>query len=161
MTCFRSLFCLQIQLQAGFPGSSAGKESVWYAGDPGSIPGSQRSPGEGIGYALQNSWASLVAQMVKNRLQCKRPRFHSWVRKFPWRRDRLPTPVFKGFPGGSDGRESACNVEDLVSTPGLGRSSGGGHGYPLQYCCLENPMDRATWWATVHGVAKSQTRLSD
>ena len=60
----------------------------------------------------------------------------------------------KGFPGGSDGKESACNAGDLNSIPGLGRSPGGGHGNPLQYSCLEKPMDRGTWQATVHGVAK-------
>ena len=52
---------------------------------------------------------------------------------------RLPTPVFMGFPGVSDSKESACNVGDLRSVPGLGRSPGGGHGNPLQYSCLENP----------------------
>ena len=56
-----------------------------------------------------------------------------------WRRDRLPTPVFLGFPGGSDGKESAGNARNLGSTPGLGRSLGGGHGNLLQYSCLENP----------------------
>ena len=66
-----------------------------------------------------------------------------------------------GFPDGSDSKESACSVGDLVSIPGLGRSPGGGHGNPLQYSCLENPMDRGVWRATVHGVAKSRTRLSD
>ena len=66
-----------------------------------------------------------------------------------------------GFPGGSDGKESACNVGDLGSIPELGRSPGGGHGNPLQYSCLENPMDRGAWRATVHGVTKSQTRLSN
>ena len=81
--------------------------------------------------------------------------------RFPWRRDRLPTPVFLGFPGGSDGKESACNVGDLGSIPGLGRSPGGGHGKPLQYSCLENPMNREAWQAPVYGVAKSWTRLSD
>ena len=54
-------------------------------------------------------------------------------------RDRLPSPVFLGFPGGSDNKESACNVGDLGLIPGLGRSPGGGHGNPLQYSCLENP----------------------
>ena len=66
-----------------------------------------------------------------------------------------------GLPGGSDGKESACNVGDLGSIPGLGRSPGGGHGNPLQNSCLENPMDRGAWQATVHGVAKSRTPLSD
>ena len=59
------------------------------------------------------------------------------------------------FPGGSDGKESACNVEDPGSIPGLGRSSGERNGNPLQYSCLENPMDRGVWWATVHGVTES------
>ena len=67
----------------------------------------------------------------------------------------------KGFPCGSDGKESACNVGDLGSTPGWGRPSGEGTGNPLQCFCLENPMDRGAWWATVHGVSKSQTRLRD
>ena len=62
-----------------------------------------------------------------------------------------------GFPGGSVGKESACNAGDLGSVSGLGRSAGGGHGDPLQYSCLENPMDRGAGWVTVHGVAKSQT----
>ena len=62
-----------------------------------------------------------------------------------------------GFLGGSVGKESACNAGDLGSVSGLGRSAGGGHGDPLQYCFLENPMDRGAGWITVHGVAKSQT----
>ena len=64
-----------------------------------------------------------------------------------------------GFPGGPAGKESTCNVGDLGSIPELGRSLGGGHGNPLQYSCLENPMDRAAWQATVHSIAKSRTRL--
>ena len=64
------------------------------------------------------------------------------------------------LPGGSEVKESARNAGDLGSIPGLGRSPGEGNGNPLQYSCLENPMDGA-WWATVHGVAKSQTRLRD
>ena len=66
-----------------------------------------------------------------------------------------------GFPGGSDGKESACNVGDLGSVPGSGRSSGGGQGNPLQYSCLENPTDRGTWWTTVYGVANNWMRLCD
>ena len=57
--------------------------------------------------------------------------------------------------------ESACNAGDLGSIPGSGKSPGEGNDNPLQYSCLENPMDGGVWWATVHGVAKSQTRLSD
>ena len=62
-----------------------------------------------------------------------------------------------GFHGGSDGKESACNVGDPGSIPGSGRSPGEVNGYPLQYSCLENPMDRGAWQATVHGVTKSWT----
>ena len=105
----------------GFPGSSAGKESACNAGDPGWIPGSWRFPGEGIGYPLRYSWASLVAWKAKNSLQIGRPGFNPWKGRFP----------------------------------------GGGHGNPLQYSFLENPMDRGAWWAIDHGVAKSQTGLSD
>ena len=57
--------------------------------------------------------------------------------------------------------ESACNAGDLGLIPGLGRSTGEGNGNPLQYSCLEDPMDRGAWWATVHGVTESRTRLSD
>ena len=64
---------------------------------------------------------------------------------------------FEGFPGGSDGKESTCTVGDPGSIPGLGRSSGEGNGYPLKYSCLENPMDRGAWQATVRGVAESDT----
>ena len=66
-----------------------------------------------------------------------------------------------GLPGGSDGKASACNVGDPGSIPGSGRSPGGGNGNPLQHSCLQNSMDGGAWWATVHGVAKSWTRLSD
>ena len=69
--------------------------------------------------------------------------------------------VCTGFSGGLDGKEPACNAGDLGSIPGLGRSPGEGNGYPLQYSCLENPMDRGAWQATVHGVAKSRTRQSN
>ena len=66
-----------------------------------------------------------------------------------------------GFPGGSDGKASAYNAGDPGSIPGSGRSPGEGNGNPLQYSCLENPVDGGAWLATVHGVAKSRTRLSD
>ena len=71
-------------------------------------------------------------------------------------KEMATTPVFLGFPGSSAGKESACNAGDLGSIPGLGRSSGEGKGYPLQYSGLENSMD-----CIVHGVTESQTRLSD
>ena len=66
-------------------------------------------------------------------------------------------PCILGFPGGSDDKESPCSVGDLGSIPGFGRPPGAGNGNPLQYSCLENPMDRGAWRATVHGVAKSWT----
>ena len=66
-----------------------------------------------------------------------------------------------GFPGGLDRKEFPCNAGDLGSIPGSGRSPEEGNGNPPQYSCLENPMVRGDWWATVHKVVKSQTRLSD
>ena len=66
-----------------------------------------------------------------------------------------------GFPGDSNGEESACSAGDLGSIPGLGRSPGEGNGNPLQYPCLDNPMDRGAWQATVSGAAKSQTQRSN
>ena len=70
-------------------------------------------------------------------------------------------PVSLGFPCGSDGKESDCNVGDLGLIPRLGRAPGGGHGNPFQYSLVEKPMDRGAWRAAAHGVAKSRTRLSD
>ena len=69
--------------------------------------------------------------------------------------------VSSGFPGSLDGKASAYNVGDQGSISVSGRSPGEGYGNPLQYSCLENPVDRGAWWATVHGVAKNQTQLSD
>ena len=65
--------------------------------------------------------------------------------------------IHKGFPGGSDGKDSACNAGELGSIPGLGRSPGEGNGNPVQCSCLENSMDRGAWLATIHGVEKSWT----
>ena len=92
-------------------------------------------------YTYVYTWASLVAQLVKNLSAMQETPVQSWVRKFPWRRARLPTPVFLGFPGDTDSKESACNVRDLGLIPGLGRSLAGGHSNPLQYSC----------WASPHG----------
>ena len=61
------------------------------------------------------------------------------------------------MPGGSEGKASACNAGDLGSIPGSESFPGGGNGNPLQYSCLQNPMDRGAWWATVHGVTESDT----
>ena len=100
--------------------------------------------------------SSLVAQLGKNLSAMQETPVQFWGWEILWRRNRLPTPVFLGFPCGSAGKESACNVGDLGSIPGLGRSAEEGNGYPLQYSGLENSVD-----CIVHGVAKSQTRLSD
>ena len=66
-----------------------------------------------------------------------------------------------GFPGGSDGKQSACDAGNLCSVSGMGRSPGEWNGFPLQYSCLENSVERGAWRATVHEVAKSQMQLSD
>ena len=93
------LIVVLICISLSFPGSSAGKESAYNAGDPSSIPGSRKCPRGGIGYPLQYSWTSLVAQMVKNHLQYGRPGCDSWVGKIPCWRAWQPTPVF--LPGES------------------------------------------------------------
>ena len=93
-----------------------------------------------------------VAQLVKYPPEMR----ETWVGEIPWRRERQPTPVFLGFPGGSTGKESACKAGDAGSVPGVGRTPAEGNGYPLQYSGLENSTD-----CLVHGVAKSRTRLSD
>ena len=67
----------------------------------------------------------------------------------------------EGFSWDSDGKECACNARDLGSIPGLERYPAEGNGNPLQNPCLENSMTKGAWWATIHGVTKSQTRLSD
>ena len=90
-----------------------------------------------------------ISAMQRVHLQCRRPRFDSWVGKILWRRDRLPTPLFLGFPCGSAGKESACNAGDVGSVPGLRRSPGEGKGPALQHSGLENSMD-----CIVHGVAE-------
>ena len=96
-----------------FHDTSVGKESTYNAGDPGSIPGSRRSAGEGIGYPLQYSWAFLVAQLC---LQCGRPGFNPWIGKIPWGRERLPTPVF--WPREFHGLYSpwGCKESDMTET---------------------------------------------
>ena len=105
--------------------------------------------------------SSLVAQLVKNPSAMQESQLDPWVRKISWRKDRLPTPVFLGFSDSSDSKESTCNVGNLGSSPGLGRSPVEEDGNPLQYSCLENSMDRGAWQATEHGVTKSRTQLSN
>ena len=89
---------------------------------------------------------------------CPALEMQSFVKKLYW--GVVDLQCCNSFPGGPVGEESACNVGDLGSIPGLGRSPGAGHGNPLQYSCPENPMDRGVWRAAVHGVVKSRTRLS-
>ena len=91
--------------------------------------------------------------------------FHNRLRKLSWAWYHI---VFEeqqepsiDFPGGSDSKKSACNAGDLGSIPGSERAPGEGNGNPLQHSCLENPMDRGAWWATVHRITKSQTQLSN
>ena len=94
--------------------------------------------------------------------QCRGSVFHN--RLYCWRgkSGMFPSggpirPLPSSLPGGSEVKVSACNAGDLGSIPGSGRSPGEGNGNPLQYSCLENPMGRGAWWATVHGVAESNT----
>ena len=101
-------------------------------------------------------WASLVAQLIKNLPAMQETPVRFLGQEDPLRRDRLPTQVFLGFPGGSADKESTCNAGDLGSVPQFGRSPGEGNGYPLQYSGLENSMD-----SIVHGVAKNWTQLSN
>ena len=98
------------------------------------------------------TWASLIAQLVKNLPALQETPVQFLGQEDPWRRDRLLTPIFMDFPGGSDGKESTCNVGDLGSIPGLGRSPSEGNGDPLHYSGLEHSMD-----CIVYGVAKSWT----
>ena len=134
---------------------------------------------EGEGPACVQTWAGVngnkgghlrsstqVAQWQRIRLQCRRPGFNPWVRKIPWRREKLPAPVycivhgvakswtqlsdFHFHPGGSVVKNLPANAGhsgDRGSIPGSGRSPGEGNGNPLQYSCLENPMDGGVWRA--------------
>ena len=121
-------------------------------GDLGSIPGLGRSPGEGKGYPLQCSG-------LENYMDCI---VHGVTKSWTWLSHfHFHLRITSGVPGGSDGKESACNDGDLGSVSGLGRSPGEGNGNLLQYFCLENLMDRGAWRATFHGVAKSWTWLSE
>ena len=149
---------LRLQIKLRFPHNSVVKESTCNEGDPSLIPGSGRSAGEWIGYPLQYSWAFLVAQLVKN----PPAMWETWVQSLGWE-----DPVEGGkathssilawiIPWTIADKESACNVGDLGSIPGLGRSNGEGKSYPLQYSGLENSMD-----SVVRGITKNQTRLSD
>ena len=104
----------------GFPHRSVGKESACNVGDPSLIPGSGRSPGEGIGYPLQYSWASLVAQLVKNPPAMWETSVRSLVGKILWKREWLPTPVF--WPGEFHGLYSPWGHKESDTTERLSRS---------------------------------------
>ena len=134
---------------------SDGKASACNAGDLGSILGWGKSPGEGNGNPLQ--YSCLGNPMDRGSCWTM---VHTVAKSLIWLSDFTFT-FSMDFPGGSDSKASVYNAGDLGSIPGSGRSDGEGNGNPLQYYCLENPMDRGAWWATVHGVAKSRTRLSD
>ena len=114
--------------------------------------------------AISNGLTKVFGQVFFIRCMEKlnSPNFGQFNISFNFYRSELS--YFGGFPGDARGKELACQCRrhrDAGSIPGSGKSSGGGHSNPLQYSCLENPMDRRAWWATAHGVPKSQTRLSD
>ena len=103
-----------------------------------------------------NKCKNILYLWIKTLNIAKMITFPEWIYRFNMITIKIP-----GFPGGSDGKESACEVGDPGSIPGSERSLGEGNGYPLQCSCLENSMDRGAWWGTIHGVAKIQTWLSD
>ena len=106
--------------------------------------------------SLNSCAASLIAQLVKNLPAIQETPVQFLGQEDPLKKRQATTSVFLGFPCGSAGEESPCNVGYLGLIPGLGRSPGEGKGYPLQYSGLEDSMD-----CTVHGVAKSRTQLND
>ena len=103
-----------IPLCQGFPENSVGKESPCNAGDTSLIPGSGRSTGKGKGYPFQYSWASFVAQLIKNLPAVQETGFDPWVGKIPWRMEKLPTPVF--WPGEFHGLYSLWGHKELDTT---------------------------------------------
>ena len=128
-----------------FPNNSVGKESACNAGDSGSIPGSGRSTGEGRGYPLQYSWASLVTQLVKNPLAMWETWVDPWVGKTSWRRERLLTPVF--WPREFHGLYSPRGRKESDTTEQLSLSLS---------CVRQRKMEEVTWsdltWVIVRTV---------
>ena len=167
----------QVVLVAKYPPANAGDTR-----DAGLIPGSGRSPARGHGnplqyFCLQNPMGracQATAHRVTNSqtwmkwLAHTRPRenppggSNEYLNKIPKEHlRRWPHYIYAIFPGGSVGKETTYSGRDLSSIPGSGRSPGEGDSNTLQYSCLENPMDRGSWWASVHEVTKSQTQLSN
>ena len=131
----------------GFPGGSAGKGSSCNVGDLGLIPE--------MGICLEKEKATHSSILAWRIPWAEGPDIYS-----PWSCKELDMTEWLTFlaslvTGDSDSKESAYSVGDQGSIPRSGRSSGEGNGYPLQYSCLENPIDRGTWQATFHGVTKS------
>ena len=112
-------------------------------------------------WSINLQWRQDLSRLLSGKQsvnQFRRGGFNPWVEKIPWRRDRLPSPVFTGFSDGSDSKESAWNAGDLGSIPGSGRSPRRRSWQPIPvFLPGESPMDREAWWATAHGVAKSRT----
>ena len=135
----------------GFTGGSVVKYLPSNAGDADSILGSRRSPGGGNSntlwyYCRKIPWTEEPGGLQS--MGSKRVRQNS---------TEMSTGNLRGFPGDSDGKESACNAGDPGSIPVLGRSPGEGYGYPLQDSYLKSSMDGGAWWAIVHGVAEPWT----
>ena len=167
-----SLFILTATLQCGYYYNYhfTDKKTVAHRGDITVLP-------KELTWKLRISWFPAVVWM----LSCTRMMKPGWQlmpvyavefrtapdEQEPLQRCSIDAAVYislsalPGFLGGSDSQESACSAGDSDSISGSERSPGEGNDYLLQYSCLENSMDRGTWWATVHGVTKSQTRLSD
>ena len=146
----------EASMQDCFPDSSAGKESACNAGDLGLIPWFRRSPGKGKGYphqysGLENSMDCLVYVITKSR---------TWFSNFHMISDVEHVSMCV-LSCGSDDEESVCNALGLGSILGSGRDLGKENGNLIQYSCLENSLDRGAWWATLYGISKSQTWLSN
>ena len=140
----------------GFSESSVGKESACNAGDPSLIPG--------LGYMHINPSVSLWTKAALSRSRHNMNDRNSIIRQSPWYAlKKKKKNAERAFPGGTSGKDLTCqwrSCKDSDSVPGPGRSSGEGNGNPFQFYCLENPMRREAWQATVvQGVAQSQTQL--
>ena len=137
----------------GFPGGSDSKESTCNKRDPGSIPGPERSPGEGMAIHFSILAWRIPRTEEPSGLQSmglQRIGHNGATNTFI-----LSARYKGGFPSGARGKEFRLQNADLGSIPGLVRSPGGGNANPLQYSCLRNSMDKGAWWATVHRVSKT------